>query len=401
MGNRARLVGLLAALVALNAAFVAALLWAYGVFVPILVSAVFVPLGATQILDGILRFPVSVPVFISLVAASLAAQIYYGYRRVLSGTRGIRGDDEHAVAETVRRLAMTAGVPAPTVRVVDDERPSCYTVGRLTDATIVVTTGLVDRLDGDELAAVLAHELAHVANRDVTLMTIATLFLEVAARTYRGALVVRRAVTGSGDLSARDSIALTWFLPLTVLTTVFVAPVLALFPPLARRATRRLAHAREFAADAAAARLTGQPLALATALVTLADAAPTQTTDLRLSGTRALCILPIEPVTGPRARDVSESEDAGAADLDPDTESDQETDRASDRRSDRLTAWLDAATPAQGEEAGGETHPPIDERIRRLQAIAAELEGAAKLESGAELEGGADLESGAESEGAT
>ncbi|WP_049991536.1 M48 family metallopeptidase, partial [Natrinema salifodinae] len=330
MSFRRRICAVLGVFVAVNAAFVLALLWAYGVLLPGIVGGTIVYFQHGTVGIDFLRLPVSWPTALLLVAAFLAAQLYYGYRRVLAGTRGADGDAEHAVARTVRRLAMIADVPEPAVRVVDDTEPSCYTVGRLTDATIVVTTGLVEALDAEELEAVLAHEIAHVANRDVTLMTITTLFVEIADRAYRGARLARRALADPDALSQSGRAALYWFLPLVALTYVFVAPILWVFPTIAAWATRTLSHAREFAADAAAARITGNPLALATALLTLAETTPTPATDLRTTGIRALCITPIEPVTGaetaspPRIRRPTDGE----------------------KRRERVTAWLEGATPA-------------------------------------------------------
>ena len=358
MNLRLRICAVLAAFVAVNALFVVALLWAYGVLVPTVVAGAVVFINHGTVPTDFLRLPVSWPTVAVLICGFLAAQIYYGYRRVLSNTAGGSGDDSHAVARTVRRLAMTADVPAPAVRIVEDDRPSCYTVGRLTDATIVVTTGLVERLDADELEAVLAHEIAHVANRDVTLMTITTLFLEIADRTYHAARLARRAVFDRERLSDRGRVALYWFLPLVVVTYALVAPVVWLFPIVADWATRTLSRAREFAADAAAARISGEPMALATALVTLSEAVETPETDLRTAKTRALCIVPADLVTGRDAASVPAIRSPA--------------DDADDRR-ERVASWLEGSTPDPL--AASETHPPVAERIRRLRAVATDLEG--------------------------
>ncbi|MCU4924603.1 M48 family metalloprotease [Halobacteria archaeon AArc-dxtr1] len=353
-----RIGAVLAVILAVNALFVLVLLWAYGVFLPAVVagSVVFVQHG--EFGADVLRLPVSLSTALALVAAFLLAQVYYGYRRVLSGTRG-GGDRDHDVSRVVRRLAATVDVPEPDVRVVDSDVPSCYTVGRVTDATIVLTTGLIERLDAGELEAVLAHELAHIANRDVTLMTITTLFVEIADRAYRGARLARRAVFDRDTVSTEGRLAVRWFLPLVALTYVFVAPLLWAFPTIANWATRTLSHAREFAADDAAARITGDPLALATALLALEAESPTPETDLRAATIRALCVAPVEPVSGDEAVSVPDPRAAPAE---------------SDRR-ERVAAWLAGETPATTPDSGSDTHPPVDARIRRLQAIAAELEG--------------------------
>ncbi|ELY74707.1 M48 family metalloprotease [Natrinema pallidum] len=358
---RLRIGAVLGVFVAVTGVFVLALLWAYGVLVPGLVGGTIVYLQHGTVELDLVRLPVSRLTALVLIGGFLAVQTYYGYQRVLAGTHGSADDEDHAIARTVRRLAMRTDIPEPAVRVVADETASCYTVGRLTDATIVVTTGLVDRLDADELEAVLAHEIAHVANRDVTLMTITTLFLEIADRAYHAARLARRALAEPRDLSDGGRIALYWFLPLVALTYVFVAPLLWVFPAVADWATRTLSRSREFAADAAAARITGNPLALASALVILAETTGTPETDLRTAKTRALCIVPTDLVTGADTsslpRIVRPTADA--------------------RRRERVTSWLEAATPPGPVDDGSATHPPVDDRVRRLSEMAAERRGRA------------------------
>ncbi|NGM68290.1 M48 family metalloprotease [Natronolimnobius sp. AArcel1] len=364
MSFRLRICGVLAVLVALNALFVVSLLWAYGVVVPAVVAGTIVFLQHGTASVDILQLPVSWSTVAILVGLFLAAQIYYGYRRVLSGTT--RGDADHEAARIVRRLAMTADVPEPTVRLVDAEEPSCYTVGRFTDATIVVSSGLLEQLDRDELEAVLAHEVAHIANRDVTLMTITTLFVEIADRAYHSAQLARRAITNPGNLSAEGRAAVTWFLPLVALTYVFVAPLLWVFPTIADWATRTLSHAREYAADAGAARMTGSPLALATALTTLAGETTAPTTDLRVAKTQALCIVPTKLVTGT-------SIDAASSAVPAADGADNPT--AAQRR-EQVRTWLEGETPATtgGAALGTGTHPPVKRRVMRLQDLAGALE---------------------------
>jgi len=353
---RWQIVGVLGLLLLVNALFVLALLWGLAVLVPTTVGFVFT--GEPAVFSDLVRLPVPVPAALLLVAGFLVAQVYYGYRRVLAGSTAGDSDGTHAVARTVRKLAMAADVPEPAVRVVEDAEPSCYTIGRLTDATIVVTTGLIDGLDASELEAVLAHELAHVVNRDVTLMTVTTLFLEITDRVYHATRLVQYAVTDPDDLSSRDWLILRFTFPIAALVYVLVAPVLWLFPRVAGWGTRKLAHAREFAADAGAARLTGRPLALATALTTLAGTTTTPETDLRLVKTCALCIVPAEPVTG-TGTDALPTIERPADD---------------GERTEQVTAWLDAATPAHSREAF-DTHPPVAEQVRRLRELAVELEG--------------------------
>jgi heat shock protein HtpX len=354
MRLRLRMSAVLAALVVLNALFVLALLWGVLVLLPTAVALVLT--GDGGVVADFARFPVPVSVYAGLVVAFLAGQLVYGYRRVLSGTQGGAGRADSELADLVTRLAMTVDVSPPTVRVVDDETPSCYTVGRFTDATIVVTTGLLDALDGEELRAVLAHELAHVANRDVTLMTVTTLFLEITDRVYHTVRLPRRALADYGSLSATERAAVQYLSVLLAVAYVLLWPVLWLFPVVARLATRTLSHAREYAADTAAAHTTGQPLALATALITLDEETPQPSTDLRADRMHALCVVPTTLVTG-RAR-------AGVAD-------DLPTGGANGDRGERVRSWLDGTTPAQTTDSA--THPPTEARVERLQTIATEL----------------------------
>ncbi|MBZ6493647.1 M48 family metalloprotease [Natrinema longum] len=357
---RARICAVLGVFVGITAVFVLALLWAYGVLLPGVVGGTIVFLQHGAVEFDLFQLPVSWGTALVVIAGFLAAQTYYGYQRVLSGTSGTDGEGDHAVARTVRRLAMSADIPEPDVRVVADETASCYTVGRFTDATIVVTTGLVASLDADELEAVLAHEIAHVANRDVTLMTITTLFLEIADRAYHAALLARRALADPDALSDGGRLALYWFLPLVALTYVFVAPILWVFPTIADWATRTLSQSREFAADAGAARITGKPMALASALVSLAGTTETPATDLRATRTRALCIVPTDPVTG------------------EDTTSLPAIGRPMDatRRREHVRSWLEGETPSGPRDPGDSTptHPSVEARVRQLTELAARLE---------------------------
>lgn len=351
------MLGVLTLLVVVNVLFVVALLWGAGVLIPTTVA--FVVAGETAILADLVRLPISPLLACGVVALFIGAQIYYGYRRVLAGTRAPGDDTEHAVARTVQKLAMTADVPAPAVRVVEDEEPSCYTIGRLTDATVVVTTGLIDRLDADELETVLAHEVAHVANRDVTLMTITTLSLEITDRVYHATRLVRRGIAAQGSLSRREALIFRFAFPLAALTYLLVAPVLWLFPRVTGWATRSLSHAREFAADGAAATMTGKPLGLATALTKLAETTTAPETDLRRAKTCALCIVPSAPVTG------------------TETQSLPSVTRPDHRESrlEQISEWLDTTTPDKGwTERGLETHPPVRERVKRLREIATAME---------------------------
>lgn len=351
MALRTRMVAVLGLLVGINALFVLAVLWGFFILLPTVVTALFVQ--DLSVLGDLARMPVSLPIYGVLVTLFLVGQLYYGYKRVLSGTPA-GNDGDHEVSEIVRRLSMTVEVPTPDTRVVQDETPSCYTVGRFTDATIVVTTGLLSKLDTAELEAVLAHEIAHIANRDVTLMTVTTLMLEISRRVHHTVRLIPRAFGGLDNLSTAERLVLVWALPLSIFVYIFVSPLLLVFPKLAGWATRTLSHARELAADEAAAKMTGEPLALATALVTLAENTTKPRTDLRTERTQALCIVPTQLVTGRVANTL------------PDTAA------PTGEREQTVSNWVSGQTtrsPVSG------THPPVEERIDRLRRLSDELEG--------------------------
>jgi len=179
--------------------------------------------------------------------------------------RVVEDERQAALAERVARLAAQADVPAPTVRLVASRTPTAAAVGyRPAESTVVVSTGLVDALEDRQLDAVLAHELAHVANRDAAVLTALSFPRAAAHRAfYRYGL----------------------------------NPVVALLAGVAaltsRFCTAVVSRAREYGADDGAVALTGDPTALASALETLdvtVDRRPA--TDLRESSAAAFSIVP-------------------------------------------------------------------------------------------------------------
>ena len=186
----------------------------------------------------------------------------------------------------VERLCALADMKAPPVGVERDRAPLVWTVaapGRR--PRVYATTGLLDALPSDELAAVLAHEVAHVAHRDAALMTVLS---------APGVLVVRGLFATARDSHPDDRLNALLVAPVTI---VFAVPF-ALLGGLARLVSRH----REYAADRAAAELTGSPAALASALQRLAgrlDELPQE--DLRVVAARdPLNILPARRATGIR-----------------------------------------------------------------------------------------------------
>jgi heat shock protein HtpX len=175
----------------------------------------------------------------------------------------------------VTRISQVADLPIPEVCVADRERPIAMTTGlSIDDAQLVLSTGLLSSLDERELDAVVAHELAHVGNRDAAVMTL----VEVPLSNAR---TLGRVLGQSGGVTP-------W-------TLVAAAGTYAVWGA-GRTLVARLSRARELAADRGATALLGDPSALASALETLADDASTAPElDAREEGLAALSVVPAPP----------------------------------------------------------------------------------------------------------
>ncbi|WP_028649672.1 zinc metalloprotease HtpX [Nocardiopsis sp. CNT312] len=177
---------------------------------------------------------------------------------------------------TIDRLCALADMAKPRVGIADTDVPNAFATGRSEKAAVVcVTTGLLRRLDGPELEAVLAHELSHVAHRDVAVMTVAG-FLGIVAGFLTQAGLRFAAFGGmAGGRSDNGGPAPAVVALLVVLVSV-VAWVLSFL------LTRALSRYRELSADRAAAYLTGRPSTLGSALIKITgDMARVPTRDLR------------------------------------------------------------------------------------------------------------------------
>jgi heat shock protein HtpX len=170
------------------------------------------------------------------------------------GAREVEENDAARLYAIVRDLAARAKLPMPKVYLIPEAAPNAFATGRNPQhAAVAVTEGLLRKLDRNELAAVIAHELAHIKNRDTLIMTVAATIagaLSMLANTAMWGMML-----GSGRSSEdRDSS------PMGGLLAVIVAPFLALLIQMA------ISRSREFLADESGARIAGDPLALASAL---------------------------------------------------------------------------------------------------------------------------------------
>jgi heat shock protein HtpX len=156
----------------------------------------------------------------------------------------------------VRGLAHRARIPMPRVYLIPEDAPNAFATGRSPQrAAVAVTEGLLQRLDRAEVAGVLAHELAHVRNRDTLVMTVAA---TLAGAVSMLANLGQWALLPGGGRGAEDGDEAPS--PAPGLLGVLVAPFAAMLVQMA------ISRSREFLADEAGARLTRDPLALASAL---------------------------------------------------------------------------------------------------------------------------------------
>ena len=222
-------------------------------------------------------------VLVLVIAGAFAlVQLLFGDRLALRSV-GARVTEPHQAPELhamVERLCQLADLPKPKVAVADTELPNAFATGHnRKSATVCVTTGLMQRLDGPQLEGVIAHELSHIANRDVVVMTVAGFLATVAG------LLVRMGVWGGmGGRGNKNGVAV-FAVVMVVSVVVYVLSFLLL---------RALSRYREFAADRGAAIITGAPAQLASALATISGTmSRVPTRDLRAAeGMNAFFIVP-------------------------------------------------------------------------------------------------------------
>jgi len=189
-----------------------------------------------------------------LIAATFfAVQLFASDRIALAamGAREVSVSQAPELHASVERLCVQADVPKPRLALASAAMPNAFALGRSQKtATVCVTTGLLDLLSGPELEGVLAHELTHVIDRDVMVMTIASFFASIAG------VLVRFGVFFGGGRSRNQQSAFAVVMLVSI--AVYAISFLLL---------RALSRYREYAADRGAAVITGRPSALASALL--------------------------------------------------------------------------------------------------------------------------------------
>jgi heat shock protein HtpX len=227
-------------------------------FVMFLLGLLYVAVMAALIAYGV-NF-----VFVFVLAGGLLfAQYYFSSKIALFSmkAREVSPAEAPQLHGIVDRLCALADLPKPRVAIADSDVPNAFATGRSpSDAVVCATTGILRRLEPAELEAVLAHELSHVAHRDVAVMTIAG-FLGVAAGFITRSMFWFGPGIGGGR---RDRDEENNFL-LIMLVSILVYAISFLL-------TRALSRYRELSADRGAAIITGAPSTLASALVKVTGA---------------------------------------------------------------------------------------------------------------------------------
>ena len=190
------------------------------------------------------------------VAGMFALQLFASDKLALHamGARVVTPQEAPQLHAMVERLCVQANLPKPRVAVANTQMPNAFAIGRSPKkATVCATTGIMELLSPAELEGVMAHELTHVQNRDVMVMTIASFFATVAAYIVQFGFFF-----GGGGMGSNDDDGPSAAVVILVSIGVYVISFVLL---------QALSRYREFAADRGAAVITGRPSALSSALM--------------------------------------------------------------------------------------------------------------------------------------
>jgi len=195
-----------------------------------------------------------------LVAGAMNLFAYWNSDKMVLSMYGARAVDERSAPELyalVRQLAEAAGLPMPRVYVMENPQPNAFAAGRNPEhAAVAVTTGLLNTVNHQELAGVLAHELSHIKNRDTLLMTITATIAGAVSMLANFGFYFGGRSNSNGNIGMVGSLAL-----------IILGPLAAGMVQMA------ISRNREYEADRAGAEISRQPLSLASALQKIAGAA--------------------------------------------------------------------------------------------------------------------------------
>jgi heat shock protein HtpX len=215
-------------------------------------------------------------VAIALFAAVLFAVQFFASDKIAlhaMGAREVSPAEAPELHAMIERLCIQADIPKPRIAVAQTEMPNAFAMGRSQKhATVCATTGILNLLSPAELEGVLAHEITHIVNRDVAIMTLASFFASIASTIVQFGFFFG----GGYSDSDGDDDNPSFMVVILVSVAVYIVSFLLM---------QALSRYREFAADRGAAVITGRPSALSSALLKISGAMQrTPTQDLRAAG---------------------------------------------------------------------------------------------------------------------
>ncbi len=222
--------------------------------------------GFGWIFSNVFRNPVILIYAIVFSVVMNVASFWYSDKVVLALTRAkpIQKQDNPELYRLVENLCITAGLPTPPIYILNEAQPNAFATGRdKNHAVIAVTRGLLERLDKTELEGVISHELSHIGNKDMLLMTMVVVlvgFISIISNMFTRSLFfggVRRDNDRDGDRAGS-------IFALVGIVLAILSPIVAMLIQLA------ISRKREFLADASGALLTRYPEGLASALEKIA-----------------------------------------------------------------------------------------------------------------------------------
>ena len=225
-----------------------------------------------------------------LIVIGIAVFQYYTSDKLAlaaAGAKVVSREDAPALHDMVERLCAMADLPKPRIAIMQTPVPNAFATGRSPKhAAVCVTSGLWDRLEPKEIEGVLAHELSHIANRDVLIMTVASFFAMLAAMLTRfGMYAGMFGGFGGGNNRNNNNGPPVWLIIFAVSIVVYAVSFILI---------RTISRYREFAADRGSALITGAPEYLMSALQKISSQItmiPNQ--DLRqVAGMNAFFIIP-------------------------------------------------------------------------------------------------------------
>jgi heat shock protein HtpX len=198
-----------------------------------------------------------------VIVGGLAIFQYYTSDKLAlaaAGAKVVSREEAPQLHDMVERLCAMADLPKPKVAIMDTPVPNAFATGRSPKhAAVAVTTGLLERLEPKEIEGVLAHELSHIANRDVLIMTVASFFAMLAALLTRFGLYAN--MFGGGDRRDNNGPPI-WLIVMVVSIVVYALSYVLI---------RTISRYREYSADRGSALITGAPEYLMSALQKIAS----------------------------------------------------------------------------------------------------------------------------------